>query len=407
MSVKVSAPTIDIGYCGVHQAFQCALAAHEAGWLKTFYCSVYDAPGKWGGVASRILGKEVLRNRRIEGLDENLVREHPGPWIVDSLCRRFGAQAESMRMFEAFDAYCAGQLERNPPSLFISTERCALKSLQVAARTGVKTVHDCPQLHPVALESLMRQAADACSLEWEGFPDGVEMKARKLQEYELAERLIVYSEFHRESFVKQGIAPEKLLQVPLWVDTDFWHPVAISRRPKNSRGLLHLLFVGEYSLRKGLPFLFQALKLLKAPVRLTLVGKPSSQTTIPSRIGTVEIIAKGALTKLQLRELYAENDLLVLPSTADSFGFVALEAMACGIPVILSENCGVPVPDPSWRVPALDSHALAARIQHYLTDPLKVSEDAALCRSFATQFTPKRFREQMQDILRAMLLKVY
>jgi glycosyltransferase involved in cell wall biosynthesis len=396
MSQTSPKPAIDVGYCGVHTAFECALAAQECGWLRNFHCSIYDSPGKWGGLASRCLGGEALRNRRVDGLDQMHVREYPLPWLGDTLRRRFGAQGESMAMFTAFDKYCARQLERNAPSLFVSTERCALKSLQVAPRLGIHTVHDCPQLHPVELETLMQQASDACDLPWKGFPDGEAMKERKLQEYELANRLMVYSEFHGQSFVSQGVAPERLFQNPLWVDTDFWQPVTTLKRSHASAGTLHLLFVGELSLRKGLPFLFKALELLDAPVRLTLAGRPTDQVTIPSRIGRAEIAATGPLTKHRLRELYAQHDLLVLPSIADAFGWVAVEAMACGIPVLLSENCGAPVPDPKWRVPALNSPAIAARLQHYLDEPEQLLHDASLCCAFALQFTPKRFRETMK-----------
>lgn len=389
-------PSIDVGYCGVHQAFQCALAAQDCGWLRNFHCSLYDAPGKWGGFASRFLGGEALRNRRVQGLDLRHVREYPWPWVLDMLRRRLGARTESMAMFSAFDAHCARRLERNPPSLFVSTERSALKSLQIAARLGIHMVHDCPQLHPVELESLMQQASDACGLSWEGFADGEAMKERKLQEYELASCLMVYSEFHGQSFVRQGMAPERLFQNPLWVDTDFWQPVAAPKRSSVSAGTLHLLFVGEHSLRKGLPFLFKALELLDAPVRLTLVGRPTDEVLVPSRIGRAEIILLGPQTKHRLRDLYAEHDLLVLPSIADSFGFVALEAMACGIPVLLSENCGVPVPDPAWRVSAMDSRAIASRIQYYLDQPERLLHDASLSCAFARQFTPERFRERMK-----------
>lgn len=395
--------SIDVGYCGVHTAFECALAAQECGRLRTFHCSLYDAPGKWGGLARRCFGSEALRNRRLEGLNPRSVHEYPWPWLGDTLRRRCGGLAESMAMFQAFDAHCARQLERNPPALFVGTERSDLKTLQVAKRLGVRTINDCPQLHPIELESLMRQASEVCGIEWEGFPDGEAMKARKLKEFDLADRLMVYSEFHEMSFLRQGVAPERLFQNPLWVDIDFWQPVIMPKRFSASHDVLRLLFVGELSLRKGLPFLFKALELLNAPARLTLAGRPTHQFPIPSQIGRAEIVATGPLTKHRLRELYAEHDLLVLPSVADAFGWVAVEAMACGLPVLLSDNCGAPVPDPAWRVAALDSRAIAARLQHYLDQPERLSEDGTVCRSFAANFTPGRFRAQIKTIYAELL----
>ena len=373
-------PAIDVGYCGVHTAFECALAAQECGWLRNFHCSIYDAPGKWGGLASRCMSGESLHNRRVDGLNPRHVHEYPLPWFGDTLRRRFGAQGESLAMFAAFDAHCARKLELQPPDLFVSTERCALKSLQVAARLGIHTVHDCPQLHPVELETLMQQASDACDLPWKGFPDGEAMMERKLQEYELASRLMVYSEFHEQSFVRQGVAPERLVQNPLWVDTDFWQPVAAPKRSSLSVGTLHLLFVGELSLRKGLPFLFKALELLDAPVRLTLAGRPTDQMVVPSRIGRAEIVATGPLTKHRLRELYTEHDLL-----------------------LLSENCGAPVPDPTWRVPAMDAAAIADSLHRYCDHPESLLEGAAQTRAFAARFVPQRFRHHLVTVYRELL----
>src|ERR1041385_5326270 len=95
-------------------------------------------------------------------------------------------------------------------------------------------------------------------------------------------------------------------------------------------------------------------------------------------------------TKPRLRELYWQHDVLVLPSLGDSFGFVAMEAMACGLPVIVTENCGVPVPDPSWRVPVMDSEAIAWRLSLYARARSLCHEHGIVAAKFALQFTPER-----------------
>ena len=76
---------VTVGYSGVHQAYQIALAAHEAGALDRFYCSVFDAPGKWGGLLSQLLGSSVLTNRRCEGLSASLATEYPWPLLRQML----------------------------------------------------------------------------------------------------------------------------------------------------------------------------------------------------------------------------------------------------------------------------------------------------------------------------------
>ncbi len=108
-------------------------------------------------------------------------------------------------------------------------------------------------------------------------------------------------------------------------------------------------------------------------------------------------------SKSALRELYWQHDVLVLPSLGDSFGFVALEAMACGLPVIVTENCGVPVPEPAWRVPIMDSEAIANRLEYYAGDRAALEQDGRIAAEFARQYTPERYRDQIKCLFRRLL----
>src|SRR5262245_63530616 len=79
---------IAVAYSGVHQAYQLALAAHELGRLDRFYCSMFAAEGKWGGVFARLLGSSAMINRRVEGLSSKKVSEHPWPLLTHRLRAR-------------------------------------------------------------------------------------------------------------------------------------------------------------------------------------------------------------------------------------------------------------------------------------------------------------------------------
>src|SRR5262245_3434678 len=76
---------IAVAYSGVHQAYQLALAAQELGRLDRFYCSMFAAKGKWGGVFARLLGSDALVNRRVDGLSSKKVCENPWPLITHRL----------------------------------------------------------------------------------------------------------------------------------------------------------------------------------------------------------------------------------------------------------------------------------------------------------------------------------
>jgi glycosyltransferase involved in cell wall biosynthesis len=107
--------------------------------------------------------------------------------------------------------------------------------------------------------------------------------------------------------------------------------------------------------------------------------------------------------KDRLRQLYSEHDVLVMPSLGDSFGFVGMEAMAAGLPVIASSNAGVPLPSPDWRIPARNAEGLTQRLMHYATHRDALADDSALAAAFARQFTPQRYRDQIKDIYRELL----
>jgi glycosyltransferase involved in cell wall biosynthesis len=191
-----------------------------------------------------------------------------------------------------------------------------------------------------------------------------------------------------------------LYVVPLWVDSHFWRPAEGDR--KSDPGRLRALFVGKINLRKGVPFLIKAVAECKVAT-LTLVGGVDDELKpfLENHEGIFKLLPP--CTKTELRKHYQNHDLLVLPSLGDSFGFVAMEAMACGLPVVISENCGAPVPDPSWRVPVMDSAAIARRFEYYAANPQALEEDRQVARRFALRFTPERYREKIKELYLQLL----
>jgi len=140
-----------------------------------------------------------------------------------------------------------------------------------------------------------------------------------------------------------------------------------------------------------------------AAVELTLVGPVDEELKPFLRRFEAHIKLLPPCSKPGLRKHYRDHDLVVLPSLGDSFGFVAMEAMACGLPVIVTENCGVPVPDPSWRVPVMDSEAIARRLALYAQDRSLCREHGLVAAEFAQQFTPKRYREKIKGLFQQFL----
>jgi glycosyltransferase involved in cell wall biosynthesis len=399
-------PGISIAYSSVHQIYQIALAAQELGELDNFFCSVIDAPGKWGALFSLIFGRDRLINRRCPELNLQQIKEYPWPLAFQyfkQIQRKTLGAADWEATNNLFDKWAAQKLKSVSSQLFVGVETCALRCLQVAHQRGMTTLLDCHQVHPDFLDRVIAEAASDLSIPVPETIDTPTWRKQKLQEFQLADFLLLISEPQKRSFLEAGFAPEKLATITLWADTNIFYPPPV-KIVKNS-DVLRVLFVGGLSLRKGVPYLLQAMELCGSGVELTLIGAKTSEITdfLGKAAGKFNYVP--TMTKSQLREYYWQSDVLILPSLVDTFGWVAMEAMACGLPIIVSDNCGVPVPDENWRVPIMNAEAIAEKF-------IMLQENREYCASlgeiaaqFAQKFTSQRYREQLQALFKQILLQ--
>jgi D-inositol-3-phosphate glycosyltransferase len=178
--------------------------------------------------------------------------------------------------------------------------------------------------------------------------------------------------------------------IPCGVDLELFRPgdAAGARARLGLGGTRVLLFVGRLTPIKGLETLLRALAALRAEapgesLRLVVVGG-DKQEHWDSQSARVRRLAgelgvepwvdfRGPQPQDVLPDYYAAADLCIMPSRYESFGMVALEAMACGTPVIASRVGGLAttVQDGSTGVlvPEGDEGALARAIAELLADP--------------------------------------
>jgi glycosyltransferase involved in cell wall biosynthesis len=134
---------------------------------------------------------------------------------------------------------------------------------------------------------------------------------------------------------------------------------------------LRICYVGTLDLRKGFVYLLHAAKILTKTlgadgIELEIVGAtgdPSSRTLFQRESAGLGLrCAPG-----DPRAAYQRAELLVLPTLEDGFGFVVAEAMASGLPVIVTDCCGaaewVRPGESGWIVPGGDAGALASAIE--------------------------------------------
>jgi glycosyltransferase involved in cell wall biosynthesis len=108
----------------------------------------------------------------------------------------------------------------------------------------------------------------------------------------------------------------------------------------------------------------------------------------------------GRATRDQTAAWYQQSDVFVLPTLSDGFALTQLEAMAQGLPVVATPNCGLVVTEgvDGFIVPPRNPEALAKAFQRYLTEPalLATQRTAALAKS--KQFNLDHLAANLQSL---------
>ncbi len=406
LSTQRSRTQVVAAYLGVHQVFQMGAAAAEAGRLEHFYCSLIRFPHRWGDLLARWLFIPSVSPLGTEVLPPERVSETPLPLLVQRMVERcMGARkVDPMCTNRWFATQVARQLADHPcAGVMVGGETCALELFVEAKQRAMRCMLDCHGIPTDFLQQGINRAAEELGLRAPSLLDSSAMAERKHQERQLADVLVVCSEMQRQVYLHQGLPPEKLRVVPLWVDADFWH-LRPSREPDHGGRALKVLHAGAGSLAKGLPYLLAALDLMAGiEVELTVVGPVSPDMKDFLNKTRVPVNRLSYCPRAELRQIYWDHDVLVMASLGDSFGFVAVEAMACGLPVVVTDRCGAPVPDPSWRVPAFSAAAIAERLGRYGRDRGLCLEDGLRASEFARQLTSQRYRASIRAIYDELL----
>lgn len=205
---------------------------------------------------------------------------------------------------------------------------------------------------------------------------------RVTQEILLADYILTPSNFVSRQMENTGKDSDQIIQVPYGVDLTHFSPVDLPRHPSP---LITLIYAGQIRYGKGLPFLFEAVRGMPN-VQLRLVGPivhPAVMESLPENCHYLGVMSTQTLVAHLNR-----SDAFIYPSLEDNFVLAVPEALACGLPVIVTNQVGAAeylAPEDGVVVPSADSVALATAIRG--VKELLAEERLARAESFRNRAT--------------------
>lgn len=301
----------------------------------------------------------------------------------------------------ALDRAASRKLAKGDWSVFHGWTGECLRTLRVAKKRGIPSLLEIPTWHrhkgkdlPLRLTKTERESAALRG--WAGWKKGLLIsRQHTLEEYELADLIIVLSEKAEETFLAAGVPKEKLFRHQRGVDVERFTPAA---EPPEK---FVAVFVGALIERKGVHHLLDVWKRLALPdAELRLIGTVHDEIAPLLRDAPANVKALGFVKNVATE--YRAASVHIFPSECEGSAKCTYEAAACGIPQITTREAGDVVVDGinGIIIPPNDPDALAAAIQ-------RLHSDRGLCAKFGAAGRQRVCEQLTWAHFRTRLLSAY
>ena len=209
----------------------------------------------------------------------------------------------------------------------------------------------------------------------------------------------VLSEFAAGSLVKNGWDTTRLKKVHLPVNTEiFTHKRAYSQGEK-----LKVIFVGTLTKRKGIQYLLSIFERLREDIELIIVGPDSDASMLLESYHDIKRIEY--VNHIELNKILGSSDLFVFPSLLDSWAQTVVEAMAVGLPIIVSDNTGSSelIHNNGFVVKSGSIDELESAVRHYLQNPEQLEIHGRKSREIAERISYKNYQSEVLHFLQDLL----
>jgi glycosyltransferase involved in cell wall biosynthesis len=342
------------------------------------------------------LGKAIAYDNRQKEIPASLIhslRWHPVR-LISFLDRPYYYGAKKKYL----DWIASRHLATGRYDLFHSWSGDCLRSLKVAKRQRIPSVVEIPTWHRDGGKEKIRRPQTAAPTEnmssFQRWKNRLLLQRKRfIQEYDLADLLVVLSEKAAHTFRVRGFPEEKLYYLPRGVDVERFRP---GNRPQKFRAV----FAGALIKRKGIQHVLKAWHRLNLPdAELWLIGfvhdeaKPYLKQFWRDNIRVLGFVRDP-------ENYLSQGTVHVFPSQWEGSAKVTYEAAACGLPQITTREAGDVVRDgiEGIIVKPGDVNAIAAALEHLYRHPEIVQQMSSAARLRVVEnFTWDHFRTRLLD----------
>jgi glycosyltransferase involved in cell wall biosynthesis len=229
--------------------------------------------------------------------------------------------------------------KKTKPDIFIGLSSFITKTIDHCNENNITSVVDHGSLHPEYEKKIIIKECERISIDYRDFIAPAWQIQRMNSEFKNAKKIIVPSDSAKKSMIDLGIEEKKINILNYAVDNNFFKPKKIKKFDKFS-----IVFCGSLSPRKGAHNLIESFKVANiSGSQLIFLGAKSRSKDYDQylkKISTKNVKFYGSISQSNLSNILSKCHLFVLPSLADGFGLVVLQAISSGLPVIVSSNVG-------------------------------------------------------------------
>lgn len=312
------------------------------GWIPTWRSSWFLT------VASKIVGRDLRKSFRkrtpscLSGRNTSIAFAEFYLWA----CKLFKLQSPLKSSNNA--AYIYGKASRkyikNADIFHVRSGSGFGGAIERAKAMGMKVIVDHSIAHPVFMDNQLRSEYAKNGVEFDLGMDNP-FWANIVEDCRKGDRLLVNSQFVKDTFVENGFDANKIDIVLLGVRQDF---IGLKNDYALKNDTLKILFTGGFGFRKGAEYVLKALCELDQrdfKYEMTIVGDYRGAMSLYNKFTPRHVHFVSTVPQDELKQYLAETDVYLFPSLCEGCASSGMEAMAAGVPVIATKESGLPITD--------------------------------------------------------------